>query len=136
MWWQVLVGVAGGLLVVYLVLLGVLWRAGRHETDASGLRDALRLLPDVVRLLRRLAGDPTLPRGLRLRLALLIGYLVSPIDLIPDFVPVIGYADDVLLVALTLRSVIRHAGPEAVERHWPGSREGLRTIRRLAGLPE
>jgi uncharacterized membrane protein YkvA (DUF1232 family) len=56
-----------------------------------------------------------------------------PIDLVPDFIPVLGYADDVVVVAIVLRSVIRAAGPEALERHWPGTPEGLRVIHTLCG---
>jgi uncharacterized membrane protein YkvA (DUF1232 family) len=134
MWWHIALGVAAGLAVLYLALLAALWRAGRRDPDASSLREALRLLPEVLRLLRRLAGDRDLPRGVRIRLILLIAYLASPIDLIPDFVPVLGYADDAIIVAVALRSVIRHAGPAAIERHWPGTPEGLRTIQRLAGM--
>lgn len=134
-WWQVLAGVAGGLLLIYSALLVLLWRTYRHDPNRPVLREALRLLPDLIRLLRRLAADPQLPRGVRIRLGLLIAYLVSPVDLIPDFIPVIGYADDALVVALALRSVTRTAGPAAVTRHWPGTPDGLRTVRRLAGLP-
>ncbi|MDX6309729.1 MAG: hypothetical protein QOI06_2775 [Nocardioidaceae bacterium] len=133
MWWHILVAGVTGLLVVYLVLIVILWRAQRRHPDPSSLRDTLRLLPDVLRLLRRLAGDPDVPGGVRIRLILLIAYLVSPVDLIPDFIPIIGYADDALLVAITLRSTIRHAGPQAIERHWPGTPDGLRTILMLAG---
>jgi uncharacterized membrane protein YkvA (DUF1232 family) len=93
------------------------------------------VLPDVLRLLRRLAADKTLPRGVRIRLALLLAYLAIPIDVIPDFIPVLGYADDAVVVAIALRSVTRRAGPEAVERHWPGTPDGLAAIRRLAGIP-
>jgi len=50
---------------------------------------------------------------------------------VPDFIPVVGYADDALLVAVVLRSVIRRAGPDAIERHWPGTPEGLQIIQRL-----
>lgn len=89
----------------------------------------------MLRLLRRLAADPAVPRGVRVRLVLLLGYLLSPIDLVPDFLPVIGYADDVLVVALVLRSVTRRAGADALQRHWPGSPEGLRVVEQLAGLP-
>ena len=96
--------------------------------------DILRLLPDVVVLLRRLAADPELPRGVRIRLGLLLVYLILPIDLIPDFIPVLGYADDAIIVALALRSVTRRAGPAALERHWPGTAEGLQAVRRLAGI--
>ncbi|MDQ3735667.1 MAG: YkvA family protein, partial [Actinomycetota bacterium] len=65
---------------------------------------------------------------------LLLGYLLLPIDLIPDLIPVIGYADDAIVVALALRSVTRRAGPEALARQWPGSPQGLDAVRRLAGL--
>lgn len=134
MWWQTLLAVLGGAVLLYAAMLGLLWRAYRHDPDRDGLRTALRLLPDLVRLLRRLAADPQLPRGVRVRLLLLLGYLVSPIDLVPDFVPILGYADDAVIVAIALRSVVRRAGPDALERHWPGTPEGLRLIRRLAGL--
>jgi len=97
-------------------------------------REALRLLPDVLRLLPRLAADRTLPRGVRVRLALLLAYLASPIDLVPDFIPVVGYADDAIIVAAVLRSVARRAGVQAVERHWPGTRDGFAALCRLTGL--
>src|SRR6185437_8075747 len=99
------------------------------------IRDALRLLPDLVRLLRRLAGARTLPRGVRIRLWLLLAYLAMPFDLVPDFIPVIGYADDAVIVAFALRSVTRRAGHAALDRHWPGTPDGLAAVRRLAGLP-
>jgi uncharacterized membrane protein YkvA (DUF1232 family) len=70
----------------------------------------------------------------RAALILLVAYLLFPIDLVPDFFPVIGYADDVLVVAIVLRLTVRHAGAAAVERHWPGSAQGLAVIHRLAGL--
>ena len=134
-WWQGLLAVAGGLLLLWLGLLAALWVGGRRTGDPVGWRAALRLLPDVVRLLRRLAGDPELPRGVRIRLALLLVYLLLPIDLVPDVIPVIGYADDVVLVAWALRSVARRAGAEALARHWPGEPAGLALVSRLAGLP-
>jgi uncharacterized membrane protein YkvA (DUF1232 family) len=131
-WSQVLVALAGGLLLLWVALIVALWVA---RPDDLRLRDAMRLLPDLVRLLKRLAADGSLPRGVRVRLWLLLGYLAMPIDLVPDFVPVIGYADDAVVVAIALRSVTRRAGPEALERHWPGTPEGLAALRRLAGLP-
>ena len=132
--WQTVVGIVAGLLLVYGVLLVLLWRAHRRNPDEIGLREGLRLLPDLVRLLKRLTADKTLPRGVRVRIVLLLIYLASPIDLVPDFVPVLGYADDAIIVAIALRSVTRRAGAQAIERHWPGTPEGLRAIRRLAGL--
>lgn len=133
-WWQVLAAIGGGLLLLWLALLTTLWVTRRDGPDQATLRETLRLLPDVIRLLHRLATDPDLPRGVRVRLWLLLGYLLLPIDLIPDFIPVLGYADDALVVGLALRSVTHRAGADAVVRHWPGTSAGLRTIQRFAGL--
>jgi uncharacterized membrane protein YkvA (DUF1232 family) len=130
-WVATLAVVVGGLLVLWLLLLAVLWRARPDDLTARG---ALRLLPDVVRLVRRLAADRSLPRGVRVRLWLLLAYLLSPVDLVPDFVPVLGYADDVVVVAWALRSVVRRAGGEAIARHWPGEPAGLTVVRQVAGL--
>ena len=131
-WAWMLVGVLGGLLLCWLVLMAVLWTARPDEMRA---RELLRLLPDVLRLVHRLAGDRTLPRGVRVRLWLLLVYLAVPIDLVPDFVPVLGHADDAIVVALVLRSVVRRAGAAAVERHWPGTPDGLAALRRASRLP-
>lgn len=133
MWWQTLIGVLAGLLLLWLALLAFVWRAQRDLHQATTLRQALRLIPDVVRLLRRLIADPTLPRGVRIRLLLLLAYLLSPIDLVPDAIPVLGCADDAIIVALALRSAIRHAGPDALAHHWPGTPDGLAVLTRLAG---
>lgn len=125
-------GIAGSLAVAWLVLILVLARA---RPTGSVVVEAARILPDTIRLLRRLARDQALPRGVRVRLLLLIAYLVFPLDLVPDFIPVVGHLDDVIIVALALRSVVRRAGAEALERHWKGSPAGLAAVRRLAGLP-
>ncbi|WP_338069447.1 YkvA family protein [Specibacter cremeus] len=133
-WWDVLLGILAGLLGVYVVLLLGLWVYARRHPETVEMKDALRLLPDLLRVVRRLAADRAVPRGVRIKLALLLVYLVSPLDLVPDFLPVIGYADDVIIVALVLRSLLRSAGPEPLRRHWPGTPAGLRIIERLAGL--
>jgi uncharacterized membrane protein YkvA (DUF1232 family) len=130
--WKTLLGAGAGLLTVWVVLVVALLLVGRRY-ERPGLGEILRLLPDLLRLLKRLAGDPTLPGGLRVRLWLLLAYLVMPIDLIPDVIPIIGYADDAIIVVLALRSVIRRAGLPALERHWPGSPAGLAALLRAAG---
>lgn len=134
--WDALLGVGAGLLLVWVALVVSLYVLGRRETaeEPTRLRDLLRLVPDVVRLLRRLAADPDLPRGVRWRLAALALYLAMPLDLVPDFIPVAGYADDAIVVALALRSVARKAGVAAIDRHWPGTADGLRALKRLTGL--
>lgn len=131
--WQIAAGAAAGLLLLWLALIAALLLAGRRYGRPS-LSEMLRLLPDLLRLLKRLAGDKTLPRGVRVRLWLLMIYLAVPVDLIPDFIPVIGYADDAIIVALALRSVARRAGPQALHRHWPGSPAGLAAVLRATGV--
>jgi uncharacterized membrane protein YkvA (DUF1232 family) len=126
-----LLTLAIALVVTYLVLLGALVIAG---PKGKLLGEALRLLPDLLRLLRRLAGDPDVPRAARVRLWLLLGYLAIPFDLVPDFVPVLGYADDAIIVSLVLRSVVRRAGAPVIRRHWPGTDHGLAAVARLTGL--
>jgi uncharacterized membrane protein YkvA (DUF1232 family) len=123
--------IANGLVLTYLVLLGALLVV---RPKGSPLGEALRLLPDLLRLLRRLAGDRSVPRAVRVRLWLLLGYLAIPIDLVPDFVPVLGYADDAIIVSLVLRSVVRRAGAPVVRAHWPGTDDGLAALGRLTGL--
>ena len=131
MWWDILIATGTGVLLAWAALIMALMIV---RPRAGLAREALRLLPDVLRLLPRLAADSSLPRGLRVRLALLLAYLASPVDLVPDFVPVIGYADDAIIIAAVLRSVARHAGVQAVERHWPGTRVGFAALCRLTGM--
>lgn len=130
-WWSIPLGAAAGLLLSWFAVAAVLWRT---KPDEYAVRDAVRLLPDVIRMVKRLAVDPETPRGVRFRLVLLLGYLALPVDLIPDFVPVLGYADDAIVAALVLRSVMRSAGPDALADQWPGTPEGLAAVRRLCRL--
>jgi len=131
-WAWSLVGVVAGLLLLWVLLVPVLWAS---KPDEVRLRELLRLLPDVLRLVRRLAADGSLPRGVRVRLWLLLAYLALPIDLVPDFIPVLGYADDAIIVTAVLRSVVRRAGIGAVRAHWPGTDDGFAALARLTGLP-
>jgi uncharacterized membrane protein YkvA (DUF1232 family) len=131
MWWDILIALGAGILAGWLALLIALVLV---RPKGPLLAEAMRLLPDLLRLLRRLAADTELPRGVRVRLALLMVYLALPVDLIPDFLPVIGYADDAIIVALVLRGVVRRAGIGAVRAHWPGTESGFAALVRLTGL--
>ena len=118
---------------VVLVALVIVWGALVTallvvRPKGTRLGEAVRLLPDTLRLVARLSKDRTLPLRVRVRVWLLLVYLASPIDLVPDFVPVIGYADDAIVTYLALRSVIRAAGPDVVIEHWPGSPETLAAL--------
>jgi uncharacterized membrane protein YkvA (DUF1232 family) len=124
-----------------LITVALLWGAFMGallivRPRGMNLREARQVVPDTVRLLRALHADSELPPGVRRWLAALLVYLAMPIDLVPDFVPVLGYADDVIVVACVLRRVVRLAGPAALDRHWAGSPAGLAAIRRLAGVTE
>jgi uncharacterized membrane protein YkvA (DUF1232 family) len=120
-----LVALAG----VYAFFLGALLIAGR----GADARAAVRFVPDCAVLLGRLARDPRVPRVRRWSLALLALYVVSPIDLVPDFLPVIGQLDDALLVLLALRGVVGGAGAGIVREHWPGPDRSLDALLRAAG---
>jgi uncharacterized membrane protein YkvA (DUF1232 family) len=132
-YWQVLIGVGAALVVAWAALVIALLIA---KPKGALLSEAMRLLPDLLRLLRRLATDPALPRGVRIRLGLLMAYLASPIDVIPDFIPVLGYADDAIIVTLVLRSTVRRAGLDAVRARWPGTDDGFAALCRLTGLTQ
>jgi uncharacterized membrane protein YkvA (DUF1232 family) len=132
-WWVIPLGIVGGLVLIWGILVAALWLTKPDDVD---MKQAVRLLPDLLRLIKRLAADPDTPRGVRIRLAVLLAYLALPLDLIPDFVPVLGYADDAIIVALVLRSASRSAGPGALAKHWPGTPEGLTALKRLCRLNE
>ncbi|MBO0813329.1 MAG: DUF1232 domain-containing protein [Microlunatus sp.] len=131
-WWlDVLISLVAAIVLIWLILVVALLIA---RPRGGLLKEALRLLPDVVRLIHRLAADRAMPRGVRIRLALLLAYLALPFDVIPDFVPVLGYADDAIIVTAVLRSVVRVAGLDAVRAHWPGTDDGFAVLVRLTGL--
>ena len=92
---SLLIALAVSLAAAWVALIAFLLVA---RPRGSLLEEAVRILPDTLRLLRRIAVDSSLPRGVRVRLWLLFAYLAFPIDLVPDFIPVIGYADDAVLV--------------------------------------
>ena len=129
-YWQVLIGLGAALLLAWAALVIALLAA---RPKNALLSEAIRPLPDLVRLLRRLAADPAMPCGVRVRLGLLMAYLAIAIDLIADFIPVLRYADDAIIVTLALRSTVRRAGLDAVRARWPGTDDGFAALCRLTG---
>jgi uncharacterized membrane protein YkvA (DUF1232 family) len=121
----------GAALVLYALAVAALVLAGRRG-DAAALA---RFVPDCVVLVRRLLADPRTGWTRRILFAPLLLYLLSPIDLVPDFVPVAGHLDDAILLALALRHLVGGAGPEAVRAHWPGPERSLEVLLRLAQRP-
>ena len=96
------------------------------------MKELLRALPDLGRLLARLVADPVLPRSAKLALAAALLYLASPIDLMPDFIPFVGYLDDLLLAALVVDGVLNWVDRGLVLKYWPGTPQSLDRVARAA----
>ncbi|HEV8614110.1 MAG TPA: YkvA family protein [Methylomirabilota bacterium] len=94
----------------------------------------LRAMPDIGRLLWRLVRDPMLPRAVKVALAAAAVYLLSPIDLIPDFIPIAGYLDDLLVAAVVVDGILNHVDRSLVLRYWPRTEQALDDIGRAARL--
>ena len=94
----------------------------------------LRALPDIARLIARLVRDPVLPRAAKIALAAAAVYLASPVDLLPDFVPILGYLDDVLLAAVLVDGILNYVDRGIVLKYWPGSPASLDRVARTARL--
>ena len=116
---------------VWLAAVLLLLLAGRR----SAATELVALLPNLLALFRGLLSDPRVPRATKLLIGFAIAWFVSPIDLIPEFVPIAGPLDDAIVAALILRRVLRRAGPDVIERHWRGDPATLRLILRAVGAP-
>jgi uncharacterized membrane protein YkvA (DUF1232 family) len=125
--WILIGGIAvlGAWLLAVLVLLWVGRKTMAHEL--------VTLLPNLVRLFRGLLRDPRVPRGSKVLLVVGAVWLVSPIDLIPEFLPGIGGLDDAVVAGLVLRHLVKRAGPEVVREHWPGDPRTLGLLLRVTG---
>jgi uncharacterized membrane protein YkvA (DUF1232 family) len=98
------------------------------------VKDLLRALPDLGRMLVRLVADPLLPRAAKVALAAALVYLASPIDLIPDFIPFLGYLDDVLLAALVVDGIVNWVDRGLLLKYWPGTPDSLERVARAARM--
>lgn len=128
-WWALLLISFGAAVAIYAGFVLWLIVVGRRQ-DAQALAT---FIPDCIVLVGRLVRDSRVPRRRKLLLVGLIGYLALPFDLVPDFIPVAGQLDDVIVVVLVLRSLIRSGGEPLLREHWPGPERSLVLIIRLAG---
>jgi uncharacterized membrane protein YkvA (DUF1232 family) len=124
-WLLVAIAIA---VVVYALFVVGLFLLGR-PTAARALAG---FIPDCLVLLRRLLRDDRIPRRRKLVLFALVGYLAMPIDLVPDFIPIAGQLDDVIVVAIALRYALRSGGPDLLREHWPGPEASLSAVLGLA----
>lgn len=107
-------------------------RKGKRGRGKRGRKAAEALLPVLPRFLRLLGGllrDRRVPWGDKALLAGVLLYVVSPLDLIPDVLGVLGWTDDLFLIGLAVRRLVLGAGEEVVAAHWSGSREALGSLR-------
>jgi uncharacterized membrane protein YkvA (DUF1232 family) len=123
--WSFLLMAAGSLLVVWLVLIAALWLFRPRDTVLGQL---VRVIPDALRLARQLVSDRSVPVGVRLALVGLLVWLVSPVDVIPEFVPVLGPLDDVVVAYLVFRYVRGRLGDDELRRRWPGTPDGYELL--------
>jgi uncharacterized membrane protein YkvA (DUF1232 family) len=121
----VLVAVVVG---VWLAAVALIWL---HRPSRELAMPLIRLVPDLLRLVRRLMADPATPTPVRLALGGLLVWIVSPIDLIPEFLPGIGPLDDIVVAVLVLRWAGRRIGRDQLRAQWPGTPESFALLERL-----
>src|SRR4051794_34952912 len=117
---------------LYLAAVGGMLTGGRR----GHARALVGFVPGCVVLLSPLMRDPCVSRTRGVVLLALVAYLLSPIDLIPDFIPGVGHMDDAVITALALRWVVRGCSRATIEAHWPGPAASLGLVLRLSGAAD
>ena len=93
--------------------------------------------PDMFYLLWKLSTDPDVPKPERVKLVAAIAYFISPIDFFPEAVlGPFGFADDIIVAALVLNSLINNTAPDVVEKHWPGDEDVLEVIKKIINISD
>jgi uncharacterized membrane protein YkvA (DUF1232 family) len=127
---EVIVAIAVGLVAVWALFLVLFWAL---RPKGVPLRELLGLIPDVLRLLRSVIGDRSAPADVRLVLIGLLAWILSPIDLIPEFIPVLGPLDDVVVAVVAMRYVRRRVGVADLRARWAGTDDGFALLLRVIG---
>ena len=100
----------------------------------TSLKEYALVLPRLVKLVWRLARDPRVPARSKAVLVVLGGYLASPIDLIPDFIPGLGQLDDIVVIAFALDQMLNRVAPEIVREHWDGEGDVLELVQEILDI--
>ncbi len=124
------VAIVLGLLAAWALLVLVLWLVRPRDVSLAAL---VRVVPDIARLVRDLLADRATPAPVKAALVLLLVWLLSPVDLIPEFIPVLGPLDDVVVAVLVLRYVRRRMGGERLRARWRGTEDGFALLEGVLG---
>lgn len=103
-----------------------------REQVGELLHEAVRFVPDTVALLRGVLADDRVPTDVKLQSGAMLAYLVSPVDLVPTWIPVVGQLDDAAVAAFAVRRLLTVAGEPVLREHWRGSERGLQLLLALA----
>src|SRR5215213_10054334 len=131
--WTWLFWLVFALIILWAALLVVFWLVRPKDVSA---RELIRVVPDVVRLIRSVITDRAAPLDVRVVLIGLLIWILSPIDLIPEFIPVLGPLDDVIVAIVSMRYTRRRMGLPALRARWTGSDDGFALLARLIGTGE
>lgn len=102
-----------------------------ENNKKTDLKEFALLLPRLLRLVWNLARDPRVPARSKALLFMIGGYVASPVDVIPDFIPGLGQLDDLVLIAFVLDRIINRVPPEVVAEHWTGDKELLDVVSQI-----
>lgn len=130
---RIVASVVVGLLVMWALLLGLFFLL---RPKGVPIRELIGVVPDLVRMLRAIVADGGLPLDVRLVLVGLLVWILSPIDLIPEFIPVLGPIDDVVVAIVALRYVRRRLGVSELRTRWPGTDDGFALLGRVVGFDQ
>jgi uncharacterized membrane protein YkvA (DUF1232 family) len=117
---------------VWLLAIGVLLAFGRVQAA----KELAGLIPNLLLLFKDLVKDPRVPRSAKVWLVVAALWLASPIDLLPEFLPVIGPLDDAIVAAAVLRHLVKKAGPDVVYEHWRGDPTTIARVLRIFGTSD
>ena len=127
---ELVVGVILAIAAVWIALL-VLFALLRPK-DVP-VREILAVVPDTVRLIRSVVTDGSAPADVRVVLVGLLAWIVSPIDLIPEFIPILGPLDDVIVAVVAMRYARRRLGVDDLRSRWVGTPDGFSVLLRVIG---
>jgi len=127
---SVIVAIIVGLVALWAALILLFWLLRPKDV---ALRELVRVVPDLLRLLKDIITDKHAPLDVRIVLVGLFAWIVSPIDLIPEFIPVIGPLDDVVVAVVALRYTRRRMGAAALRERWRGTADGFELVARVIG---